>query len=73
MGKSGFLRRVAILLAFAWFYATVVISNEEWFPDPQHREWLHWLLYGAITWGVVTMLADRLGCGLNPTGDEDDD
>jgi hypothetical protein len=60
MKKSGCLRRAVILLAFGVFYSAFVISDGRIIPDTDQQKWLHWLLIGAITWGIVTMFAERL-------------
>ena len=60
MNKSGFLRRVAILLLFAIFYSHFVLKDSQLIQNEQAREFLHVLLYAAVAWGIVTMLADRL-------------
>lgn len=60
MKKSGVLRRVVILVAFAWAYAHFVLGNGLLIQDPQWREYLHWFLYAAVAWGVITLFADRI-------------
>jgi len=60
-GGNGFLRRVAILFAFAVIYSKLVLNNPEFIPNPRQSEFLHWFMYGVIAWGIITMLSDRLG------------
>ena len=60
MKKSGFLRRVAILLLFAWCYARFLLSDGQFIQDPATREFLRWFLYAAIAWAILTMLAQHL-------------
>ena len=60
MRKSGALRRVVILVAFAWGYSFLVLNSSLFMWSYETRQWLHWLLYGAVAWGVVTLFADRV-------------
>lgn len=66
MRKSGVLRRVAILAAFAWGYSHFVLENGQFHWSPEVRGWLHWLLYGAVGWGVTTLFADRFAVRGHP-------
>jgi len=59
--KSGFLRRVVILIAFGWFYAQIVLNTDALVANPEHRSLLRVLLFVAIGYGIVHMLAVRLG------------
>jgi len=72
MNKSGFLRRVVILLLFVYFYSRFVLNNSQFIQDEQSREFLHVLLYAAVAWGIVTMLARRLK-GRSDDDQENDD
>ena len=72
MNKSGFLRRVVILLAFGFFYSVFVLSNSQISMDEDHRKWLHWLLIGTITWGIVSMWADRMAPPKDGKEEKDD-
>ena len=72
MKRSGFLRRVFMLVAFGIFYSYFVI-NSQIIWNPEHRVWLHWLLIGAIGWGVISMLADRLGTSEKGEENHDED
>lgn len=63
MNTSGCLRRVAILPAFAWAFSFFVLKDGQWIAGEEQREWLRWLLYGAVAWGIVTLFADRKGSG----------
>ena len=65
MSKSGFLRRVALLLGFGWFYSRFVLNSSHFNWSPEVRQWLHWILCAGIAWGVITLLADRIGRGDN--------
>jgi len=73
MPRSGFLRRVAILLAFAWFYARFVLGTSQFIQDPEKRLYLRWFLYAATVWGIITLLSDRLPPPRNHDGGENDD
>ncbi len=58
--SNGFLRRVAILALIAVVY-TRFILEDPYFTPPERIPLLRICLYGALAWGVITMLADRLG------------
>lgn len=60
MDKSGCLRRVVILGAFAWAFDHFVLQPPGFLASPGARQALTGLLYGAVAWGVVTLFADRL-------------
>lgn len=75
MNKSGFVRRVILLLTFAWAYARFVLSDAQFIQNEQRREYLCWFLYAAVAWGIVTLLAQRMGkpWAKNNQREEDDD
>ncbi len=72
MNKSGFLRRGILLFVFGWFYSRFVLNGSQFIWEPEVRRWLHWLLYAGIAWGVVTLLAERIGRGDNSKDEQTD-
>ncbi len=58
--KAGCLRRVALLLAFAWAFNRFVLDTDHFVPDPLARKYLFYLLAGATAWGIAHLFADRL-------------
>ncbi len=58
--RAGCLRRVGILLAFAWAYHRLVLGTDHFIPDPNARQYLLYLLIGATAWGIASLVADRL-------------
>ena len=59
--KSGFLRRVAILIGFAWFMNAFVISDSQFITDPAQQGSLRLFMYLAIAWAIVTLFVQRSG------------
>lgn len=59
MRKSGVVRRAVILIAFAWAFSHFVLNGSQFNWSPKVREWLQWVLYGSVAFGVVTLFADR--------------
>ncbi len=75
MNRSGFLRRVVILILFAWCMHHFVLSSSQYIQDAQQREFLYWLMFVCIALAVVTMFTERLAGEPETTtrGGRDDD
>ena len=61
MNKSGFIRRVVILVVFAVCFERFVLSDGQYIAEASSREFLKLFLWGATGFGIVTLLAQRLG------------
>ncbi len=71
MKRSGFLRRVVILIIFAWCMHHFVLSGSQYIEDEQQREFLYWFMFAVVGFGVVTMLAERLRSDSQSSGQGD--
>lgn len=60
MKKSGLLRRVVILIAFAIAFDQFVLSGSQYIAEAEPREFLKLFLWGATAFGIVTVLAQHL-------------
>lgn len=73
MRKAGLLRRIGLLGCLAFVYERFVLPNPAIAHTPEAATWLRWVLYGAVAFGVITMLADRLTSPETPERRNHDD
>jgi putative Mn2+ efflux pump MntP len=61
MNKSGLIRRIVILIAFAIGFDHFVLSDSQYIAEASSREFLKLFLWGATAFGIVTVLSQHFG------------
>lgn len=61
MSKSGFIRKAIIIAALTWAWVHFFFSDGQYIQSPNLRRFGQIAIVIMSVWGIITLLAHRLG------------